>query len=107
MNPVVRFAVRAVRHISWRVGGVVEGVGLAFKRASWEADGGIDVDSAAVVYPSAAMSVYRDGGITIGRGSHIRGSLEVQRAGGHIAIGEDCYVGDNSRIWAAGGVASL
>lgn len=106
MNPIVKFAVKAAQHVSWRIGGVTNGVVVAFRRASWEADDGITIDPAAVIYPSATMSVYRDGGISVGSGSHIRGSLEVQRVGGRIAIGDDCYVGDNSRIWAAGGVAS-
>ncbi len=103
MNPIAKFAVKAVRHVFWRIGVIVDGATVAFRRASWEASGGISVDPAAIIYPSAAMSVYRDGGISIGRGSHIRGSLEVQRTGGRIEIGNDCYVGNNSRIWAAGG----
>lgn len=103
MNPIVKFAVKAVRHASWRIGDVIDGAAVAFRRASWETDGGISIDSAAVIYPSTAISVYRDGDISVGCGSHIRGSLEVQRVGGRIAIGDDCYVGDNSRIWAAGG----
>lgn len=107
MNPIVKFVVKTLRHVSWSIGGVIDSTVVAFRRASWEANGDISIDSAAVIYPSATISVYRDGDISIGRGTHIRGSLEVQRVGGRIAIGDNCYVGDNSRIWAAGGVAFL
>ena len=38
--------------------------------------------------------------IRIGEGTHIRGMLHIFRYGGEITIGQDCYVGDHSRIWS-------
>lgn len=38
--------------------------------------------------------------IKIGRGTHVRGILHTFKYGGEICIGEDCYVGDHSRIWS-------
>ena len=38
--------------------------------------------------------------INIGDNSHIRGELLIFPYGGNIKIGEDCYVGENSRIWS-------
>jgi acetyltransferase-like isoleucine patch superfamily enzyme len=39
--------------------------------------------------------------IVIGSGSVLRGQLLVFPHGGRISIGEDCYLGDGSRIWSA------
>lgn len=41
------------------------------------------------------------GSIVIGRNTCVRGALEVQRPGGSIEVGERCYIGDHTRIWAA------
>ncbi|MBC7888322.1 MAG: acyltransferase [Ferruginibacter sp.] len=38
--------------------------------------------------------------IILGRGTHIRGHLNLFKYGGKITIGEDSYVGDHSRIWS-------
>jgi acetyltransferase-like isoleucine patch superfamily enzyme len=39
--------------------------------------------------------------ITIGRRTHIRGELLTFAHGGQIHIGENCYVGEGTRIWSA------
>lgn len=39
--------------------------------------------------------------ITVGMGTHIRGQLLLFKYGGEITIGENCYVGESSRIWSA------
>ncbi len=39
--------------------------------------------------------------IIIGDNTHIKGELLVYAHGGSIKIGEDCFVGNNSKIWAA------
>lgn len=41
------------------------------------------------------------GKVSIGKQTSIRGKLETYLEGGQIIIGERCYIGDNSRIWAA------
>jgi acetyltransferase-like isoleucine patch superfamily enzyme len=40
--------------------------------------------------------------IDIGARSMIRGELFIFAHGGRIKIGEDCYIGENSRIWSGG-----
>lgn len=39
--------------------------------------------------------------IKVGNNSHIRGTLLIFPYGGEILIGDNCYVGDYSRIWSA------
>lgn len=39
--------------------------------------------------------------IIIGRNTHLRGTLLLFPYGGEITIGDNCYVGDLSRIWSA------
>lgn len=39
--------------------------------------------------------------ILVGKGSQIAGVLLITPFGGSISIGENCYVGDHSRIWSA------
>lgn len=39
--------------------------------------------------------------INIGTNTHIKGELLVFAHGGHISIGEYCYIGEQSHIWSA------
>lgn len=39
--------------------------------------------------------------IIVGDNTHIRGALLIFPFGGAITIGNDCYIGDHSRIWSA------
>ena len=38
--------------------------------------------------------------ITIGENTHCRGTLLVFKYGGKITIGNNCYIGDGTRIWS-------
>ena len=38
--------------------------------------------------------------IVIGTHTNVRGTLQIFKYGGKIMIGNDCYVGDGSRIWS-------
>src|SRR5688572_27193074 len=38
--------------------------------------------------------------IRIGHGTHVRGELLLFAAGGEITIGDNCYVGEGTRIWS-------
>jgi acetyltransferase-like isoleucine patch superfamily enzyme len=59
----------------------------------------------ATFYPEAIVSNARDKSkIVVGKGTHIRGMLNVFRYGGQITIGEHCYIGDHSRIWSGDSV---
>lgn len=52
-------------------------------------------------YPEATVVNERDRSkIVVGKGTHVRGLLLVFKYGGQITIGENCYVGDHSRIWS-------
>ena len=43
--------------------------------------------------------------ILIGRGTHIRGELLVYPYRGKIQIGDDCYIGEGTRIWSEMGIS--
>lgn len=75
-------------------------VKLNRKRKAWKKNGNINVDESVIIFPETSLSA-RTGSITIGEKSCIRGTLEIQRDGGVISIGKNCYVGDHTRIWAA------
>jgi acetyltransferase-like isoleucine patch superfamily enzyme len=59
--------------------------------------------STAVLYRTAhiANNLPDQSAIEIGEHTHIRGELLTFGHGGHIAIGEYCYIGEHSRIWSA------
>lgn len=42
--------------------------------------------------------------IRIGHGSYIRGEIHTFGISGNVKIGENCYVGEDTRIWSAKGV---
>jgi acetyltransferase-like isoleucine patch superfamily enzyme len=54
------------------------------------------------LYHGANIINYQDDPkkIEIGKNTHIRGELHTFRYGGNIAIGENCYIGDHTRIWS-------
>ena len=43
--------------------------------------------------------------IIIGKNSHIRGEILVYPYRGKIRIGDDCYIGEGTRIWSAMGIS--
>jgi acetyltransferase-like isoleucine patch superfamily enzyme len=59
-----------------------------------------------VMHPSARVINLQKNksSIKIGSDSHILGEVLVFAHGGKIEIGNDCYVGQNSRIWSGGEV---
>jgi acetyltransferase-like isoleucine patch superfamily enzyme len=61
------------------------------------------VGEAVQLYPECCISNFRNqkDAIAIGKQSHIRGELLVFAHGGSIRIGEECYIGEYSRIWSA------
>ncbi|OOQ58360.1 hypothetical protein BC343_10460 [Mucilaginibacter pedocola] len=59
------------------------------------------VSNGATFYPEATVVNGRDRSkIVVGNSTHVRGTLYVFKYGGEITIGENCYVGDHSRIWS-------
>lgn len=53
-------------------------------------------------YPEAKVNNYLldKTKVKIGKSSHIRGELLVFAHGGQIVIGDECYVGEGTRIWS-------
>jgi acetyltransferase-like isoleucine patch superfamily enzyme len=58
---------------------------------------GTIIDRRATIYNSSG----KKGNITIGSGSHIDGELMVWANAGKIEIGNNSYIGLNTRIWSA------
>jgi len=60
------------------------------------------MDSGSFLYPEAI--IYNDSNdpskIIIGKDSHIQGELNVFNYGGKIQIGDNTYIGKDSRIWS-------
>lgn len=59
-------------------------------------------DSTAKFYETASINLngFPQGRIQVGANSHIRGELTLFGHGGHIQIGEWCYVGEQTRLWS-------
>lgn len=74
---------------------------LQLKRKMWQRTNLIDVDPTTLIYPETSITSQKSGHISVSEKSCIRGALEVQREGGKISIGCNCYVGDHTRIWSA------
>lgn len=53
-------------------------------------------------YPETIISnmQYNPSNIVIGENTHVRGTLLIYKYGGKITIGNNCYIGDGSRIWS-------
>jgi acetyltransferase-like isoleucine patch superfamily enzyme len=53
-------------------------------------------------YPETIISNMQNNpaNIAIGLNTHVRGTLLIYKYGGKITIGNNCYVGDASRIWS-------
>jgi acetyltransferase-like isoleucine patch superfamily enzyme len=63
------------------------------------------VSSGAVLYPSSSVSNNQDKiSIDIGAYSRVLGMLETVGHGGRIAIGHNCFIGENTRIWSASSI---
>lgn len=59
------------------------------------------VNNGCIFYPEARVYNSRNSEeIKIGKGTHIRGMLVTFNYGGKIIIGDNCYIGDHSRIWS-------
>jgi acetyltransferase-like isoleucine patch superfamily enzyme len=61
------------------------------------------LDAKAVIHPTAVVNNIRKQrqAIRVGANTHLKGELLTFAHGGEIAIGEYCYVGEQSHIWSA------
>lgn len=60
------------------------------------------LDTEAVIHMAATIHNNREqSAIQVGANTHIKGELLTFAHGGEIAIGEYCYVGEQSHIWSA------
>lgn len=73
---------------------------LKIRLSKWKKDENIMIEDSLKIFPETSISAGL-GKIRIGAKTCIRGNLEVQRKDGRIQIGNNCYVGANTRIWAA------
>jgi acetyltransferase-like isoleucine patch superfamily enzyme len=57
----------------------------------------------AVIYPSAVVDNIQGNKslIRVGTNSHVLGQLLIFAHGGEIEIGNDCYIGESTKIWSA------
>lgn len=92
---------RVASGLAYRINHALENAESKGKRRIWESSPGVSIDSSAVLYPACSISFFGEHSITIGEGTHVNAALEVQRSGGSITVGKRCYLGDNTRIWAA------
>lgn len=70
------------------------------RKQLWLRSGHIDIAGNVMIFPETRINASK-GYVSIGEGSCIRGSIEIQREGAKIYIAQNCYLGDHSRIWAA------
>ncbi len=75
-------------------------VRVKYRLHKWHRDEHFDIGHEVKIFPETSASA-RLGYISIGNQTCIRGGLEIQREGGSIIIGNRCYIGDHTRIWAA------
>ena len=64
---------------------------------------GIAIDKSSKILPTARIRNYqRDKSkIRVGAFTMLAGELMIFKHGGKIAIGNDCFIGENTRIWSA------
>lgn len=62
----------------------------------------LTIDKTSVIYPEAIIynPPYDSSKIIIGKNSHIQGELHIFKYGGKIEIGDNTYIGKDSRIWS-------
>lgn len=60
--------------------------------------------SGSKLYPSSSIDNLRNdkNSIEIGENSTILGQLLIYRHGGNISVGQNCFIGEDVRIWSAG-----
>ena len=72
---------------------------ISNKKTYWK-NHNVKLHDTAIVFRETSFNATL-GSIVVGKNTCIRGALEVQRSGGSIEVGERCYIGDHTRIWAA------
>lgn len=98
MNFIQKFICKVYRHFYRRGLECIEKLNLE----SYLKDNNIHLGSNVRVFPEASLITCCIGNITLGNNTVIRGNLMTysHAGGGKIVVGDDCYVGDHTRIWA-------
>ena len=62
----------------------------------------VELGTGSKIYPETKVFNFQNKikNIKVGKGTHIRGELLIFGYGGSISIGNDCYIGEGSRIWS-------
>jgi len=98
MTVYKKIKARILRHFYRRVLVVLNDL----KIEEYKNNKNITMDESARIYPESSLTTCRTGRISIGKNSRIRGNLETfpNDGRGNIVVGDDCYVGDHTRIWS-------
>ncbi len=95
---------RIVRSLLYRVikwSGVYEQIEMLIQAKDKDFHNHATYNHVRFYYESRVLNFQGDSSkIEIGDGTNIRGELLLLRYGGRIKIGENCYIGDHSRIWS-------
>lgn len=63
-------------------------------------NGHVRIDEGTRIFPETSFFANL-GEISVGKRCCIRAAFEIQRQGGKISVGDNCYIGDHTRVWAA------
>lgn len=98
---MVKLICKIIRRLVFLAIGLKNRISVVIKKISWKCEEGITMDKSVIVFPETRVVAALQGTINIAANSCIRGTLEIERHGGKIFVGKNCYVGDNTRIWSA------
>lgn len=98
MNKVIK---KIFCKVMCRLINIENAIKIFVKKINLEIDSNIIIDKTARIFPETMINSLNLGEIIIGKRSCIRGSLEIQRKNGKIQVGDNVYIGDGTRIWAA------
>lgn len=73
---------------------------LSRKKKRWVESNNVLFAEPFVIFEDTNINAHL-GSISFGEMCCVRASLEIQRPGGKITVGNNVYLGDNTRIWAA------
>lgn len=98
MNSIQKFICKVYRHFYRRGLECIEMLNLE----SYKKDNNINLGTNVRVYSEGSLITCGVGNISLGNNTVIRGNLMTypHEGGGKIVIGDDCYVGDHTKIWA-------
>lgn len=104
MKKTSRFLLAVYRRVLRKIFDLKLKADLAVKYTELKQNPNIQMYDKVRIFPETRINLCTKGKITIGARSFVRGCLEIQRLDGNISVGEDCYIGDGTRIWSASSI---